>query len=83
MSLPKKNKECKGEFLGIILAFWKRERKARRDCRHRKKKWPEGKKQESVVSLNYKAKESLRRQAGGSKRGQEKRGLRRGLGYGG
>ena len=34
--------------MGIVLAFWKRERKARKDC-HRKKKCPEGRKQESVV----------------------------------
>lgn len=57
MSLPKKNKECKVAFLGIILAFGKREKSQKRLSW---KKWPEGREQESVVSLNFKAKENFK-----------------------
>lgn len=66
MSLPKKNKECEVAFLGIILAFGKRERKAREDC-HRKSSLREENRQ--VLSLNCRAKENFKERLGGSKKG--------------
>lgn len=71
MSLPRKKKECKVAFLGDHLSFWEEgERKTRKDG-HRKSGLRE-KKEESVVSLDCKAKENFKETGGEDQRGIKK-----------
>lgn len=56
--------------MGVILDLGKKERMPEKIVTE--KKWPEGRKQESVVSLNFKAKEILRRQVGKIQEGSRK-----------
>lgn len=69
MSLPKKNKECKVAFLGIILALGKREIKARKDCRRKSSLREENR---HVLPLNCEAKENFKETGGEDQRTVEK-----------
>lgn len=65
-----KKKECRATFLGIILAFGKRERKAREDC-HRKSSLREENRSMYCLSVT-RQKRILRRQVGRIKEGSRK-----------
>lgn len=71
--LAKKEKRMQVAFLGIILAFGKKERKARRNCGR-----SSSLREEHGLSLNCKAKENFKEtgwRGVGSKKGREEWGL--------